>query len=196
MFLFKTKGLNSHKHHLTNKTDIIFRFVHFTENEIAKHIFNFKTKNSLVFDGISTKLLKLIKKEIIKPLSFIVNQCLITGIFPDNLKLANVIPLHKKDNKMIMTSYRPICLLPSISKIIEKAAHNQISHYFTLRNLFYEHQHGFRSKHSTELAALHLFDKITTEMDSNNIPLKIYLDLFKALDTLNHDILSHKLEHY
>ena len=84
---------------------------------------------------------------------------------------------------MIMTNYRPISLFPSISKIIENVAHNQISHYFTSLSLFYEHQYGFRSKQSTELAALHLIDKTTTEMDSNNIPLNIYLDLSKACDT-------------
>ena len=94
-----------------------------------------------------------------------------------------------------MTNYRPISLLSSIFKIIEKVAHNQISYYFTSHNVFYEHQYGFRSKHSTELAALHLIDNITTEMDSNNIPLNIYLDLSKAFDTLSHDILSDKLEH-
>ena len=88
-----------------------------------------------------------------KALTCIVNECLITGIFPDNIKLAKVIPLHKKDDKMIMTNYRPISLLPSITKIIEKVVPNQISHYFTSHNLFYEHQYGFRSKHSTALAA-------------------------------------------
>ena len=132
----------------------------------------------------------------IKPLTCIVNQCLKTGIFPDNLKLAKVIRLHKKDDKMIMTNYRPISLLPFISKIIEKVAHKQISHYFTSHNIFYEHQYGFRSKHSTELAALHLIDKITTEMDSNNISLNIYFDLSKAFDTINDDILLDKPEHY
>ena len=70
----------------------------------------------------------------IKPLTCIVNQCLITGVFPDNFKLSKVIPLHKKDDKMIMTNYRYISLLPSISKIIEKAAHNHII-YFTNTNM-------------------------------------------------------------
>ena len=97
---------------------------------------------------------------------------------------------------MIMTNCRHISLLPSISEIIEKKAHNQISYYSTSHNLTYEHQYGFISKHSSELAALHLIDKITNEMDSNNIPLNIYFDLSKAFDNLNHDILLDKLEHY
>ena len=67
-------GPNSYKHYLTNKTDTIFRFVYVTEDEIAKHISNLKIKNSPGFDGISTKLLKLIKEETIKPLSCIVNH--------------------------------------------------------------------------------------------------------------------------
>ena len=96
-----TKGLSSHEHYLPNKTDTIFRFVHVTESEIAKHISNLTTKNSSGFNGISTKLLKLIKDEMIKPLTCIVNQCLKTGIFPDNLKLAKVIPLHKKGDKRL-----------------------------------------------------------------------------------------------
>ena len=97
---------------------------------------------------------------------------------------------------MIMTNCRHISLLPSISEIIEKKAHNQISYYSTSHNLTHEHQYGFISKHSSELAALHLIDKITNEMDSNTIPLNIYFDLSKAFDTLNHDILLDKLEHY
>ena len=74
------------------------------------------------------------------------------AIVNNNLKLAKVIPLHKKDDKIIMINYRPFSLLPSIFKIYEKAAHNQIykSHYFISHNLFYEHQYGFRSKHSME----------------------------------------------
>ena len=69
-----TKGLSSHKHYLTNKTDTIFRFVHVTEDEIAKRISNLKTKNSSGFYGISTKLLKIIKEEMIKLLTRIVNH--------------------------------------------------------------------------------------------------------------------------
>jgi hypothetical protein len=119
-----------------------------------------------------------------------------TGIFPNKLKIAKVIPLYKKGDDSIFDIYRPISILPSISKVFERTMFNQLHEYFYKNKLYYSSQYGFREKHSTELAALELVDRITNEMDNNAIPINIYLDLSKAFDTLDHNILLNKLKYY
>ena len=114
---------------------------------------------------------------------------LTTGIFPDDLKVAKVIHLFKKGKKEILDNYRPISLLPSLSKIFERVIFNQIHAYFTAHNLYYSGQYGFREKHSTQLAALELVDRITRDLDIGNTPISICIDLCKAFDTLDHNIL-------
>ena len=150
---------------------------------------NLKPKPSCGYDGISTRLLKTCRLEICKPLTLIINQMLTTGIFPDDLKVAKVIPLFKKGKKEILDNYRPISLLPSLSKIFERVFFNQIHAYFTAHNLYYSGQYGFREKHSTQLAALELVDRITRDLDISNTPISIFIDLSKAFDTLDHNIL-------
>ena len=140
--------------------------------------------------------MKDIKGVISRPLSIIINQSLCSGIFPSKLKLAKVIPLYKKEDQRVFGNYRPISLLSSISKICEKVAFKQILEYFTSNNLLFESQYGLRENHSTELAALEFIDRIKLEMDGNEIPFSIFLDLSKAFDTLNHDILLTKLQYY
>ena len=81
-----------------------------------------------------------------------------TGIFPDSLKISKVLPLFKKDNDKLFSNYRPISLLPSISKIFEKVIFNQMSEYFESNDLIFKNQYGFRKNHSTEFASLHLTD--------------------------------------
>ena len=157
---------------------------------------NLKPKPSCGYDGISTKLLKTCRLEICKPFTLIINQMLTTGIFPDDLKVAEVIPLFKKGKKEILDSSRPIFLLPSLSKIFERVIFNQIHAYFTAHNLYYSGQYGFREKHSTQLAALELVDRITRDLDIGNTPINIFIDLSKAFDTLDHNILLSKLHYY
>ena len=163
---------------------------------MQKTIAILKTKNSFGHDGISTKLLKEISIELIKALTIFINQCFHTGIFPDNLNIAKAIILHKKDDPTYINNYRPISLLPSISKVLKKIVLDQIRSYFTSHKLLYDNQYGFRSHHSTELATMHLMDKIITRMEEGLDPLNIVLDLSKAFDTLDPTILLGKLNYY
>ena len=119
-----------------------------------------------------------------------------TGIFPNSLKIAKISPIYKKEDPHLTDNYRPISLLPVISKVFEKAAFKQLYDYFNENKLLYKSQYGFRKKHSTELAGLEFNDKIINYLDEGKLPLAIFLDLSKAFDTIDHDILIHKLHFY
>ena len=198
-------NMNVH-HNIQNFTDYLnkpsnidFTFEPTSENDIYNIINNLKNKNSTGKDEISNKLLKSIKHIISKPLSVIINQSLVTGIFPNALKISKVIPLYKKGDKQYLSNYRPISLLPTISKVFERVLYTQIYDHFNINSLLCEEQYGFRSKHSTELATIKLVDKIIKDMDDiKNIktPVAVFLDLSKAFDTLDFDILLYKLNYY
>ena len=186
----------SFKDYLLTPVTSEFSFKPVSVDCVSKVIDNLKSKSSSGKDRLSNKLLKFIKEEISKPFTLIVNQILTTGIFPEKLKVAKVIPIFKKGENYIFDNYRPVSLLPSLSKVIEKIMYVQLYDYFSINKLLYESQYGFRSKHSTELAALELIDQIVSRMDKNETPINIYLDLSKAFDTLDHNILLHKLKYY
>ena len=88
-----------------------------------------------------------------------------TGIFPEKLKIAKVKLLYKKGDKCCFNNYRPISILPTISKVFERVMYTQLYNYFDVNNLLTEQQYGFRSKHSTELGSIKLVDYIIMEMD-------------------------------
>ena len=112
------------------------------------------------------------------------------------MKLAKVIPIFKKNYKLEINNYRPISVLPIISKVFENVMHTQLLEYFTENNLLSSQQYGFRPNRSTELATLELVDRNIHHMNENHCPVTIYLDFSKAFDNLFYDILLSKLKHY
>ena len=144
------------------------------EKLVLALITNLPNKTSSGIDNISNKLLKQIKHIIVQPLTLIINQSLTSGIYPDKFKISKVTPLHKKDDRTAISNYRPISLLPTMSKIIERVIHSQLYAYFNENNLITEQQYGFRPRHSTELAALKLTDTIMYELDRSLYKLKYY----------------------
>ena len=111
---------NTYNSYLKNKSTHTFTFKLTSEEMVTKVINCFKLKRSAGYDSISTELLKLISPSIVPSLTLIINQSLITGIFPDKLKIAKVIPVYKKNEKYVLNNYRPISLLPAISKLFER----------------------------------------------------------------------------
>ena len=168
-------------------------------SKVKKIINNLTSKTSSGDDEVSSIFLKneKVSNIFLPSLTILINQSLHTGIFPDRLKLAKVIPLYKdKGDDYDFENYRPISLLSVLSKIFERVVFDQIYDYFTENKLFYDSQYGFRKGHSTEQALLELFDRILKDVDSKKDPFAIFLDLSKAFDTIDHNILINKLNHY
>ena len=181
---------------LLHKPKCELKFNQIDENHKNKIIQNLPNKSSCDFDDISPKLIKFLKPILTKPITVIINQMLNTGFFPDKLKIVKIKPLFKKGDSKSFNNYRPISLLPSISKIFEKVIYDQTYTYFQNDDIFYSCQYGFRQGHPTEYAALELVYKITQHLDKNRTPINFYLDVSKAFDTLDHSILTHKLKFY
>ncbi len=143
-----------------------------------------------------TKLIKTTKAILTKFITLIINQMLNTGIFPDQLKMAKITPIYKKECGTLFTNYRPILLLSAISNVFEKVIFLQVYIFFQEKKLLYCAQYHFHKEHSTEFAAFELVDKIILNMDKMETPIGIFLDLSKAFDTLDHEILLYKLKYY
>jgi hypothetical protein len=182
--------------YLKSNVNVTFDFKLTSVENILKIINSFAPKNSVGYDELSMKLVKKIKHIISPSLSLIINQSLHTGIFPEKLKIAKVNPLYKKESHHILKNYRPISLLPVFSKIFEKVVFTQLYDYFHYHKLLYSSQYGYRKEHSTEQACIELVDRLINILDNNKFPLTIFIDLTKAFDTLDHQILLYKLQYY
>ena len=186
----------NHMQYLGTPTKTSFNFHCITEIETMKAIDTLENKSSSGHDGISNKIVKLLKNKISKPLTVIINQMLKTGIFPDSFKTSKIVPLFKKGDHGLLTNYRPISLLPTISKVFERVIYDQMYLYFNNNNLLAYEQFGFRKNHSTEYAAIKLEDHISNEMESGKTLVTLFIDLSKSFDTLSFDILLQKLNYY
>ena len=153
-------------------------------------------KKSPGYDDINNFILKGVTSAIVDPLVHVLNLSLLNGQVPNNMKIAKGIPLFKKGDKLDVSNYRPISLLSSLSKILEKVVDIRTVKFLKAHNIFSNFQFGFREKHNTEHALLNFADKVTHALDECSHMVGIFLDFSKAFDTINHDILLHKLAHY
>ena len=147
-------NLPSHTTYLKNPSNTVFKFEQINNATVVQYINKLKSSHSCGHDSISSYILKYIAKDVGPCLTLIINQTLSSGIFLQKLKTAKVIPIFKKEEKTLIKNYRPISILPVMSKIVEYVMHSQLMHYFTSNKLFSSQQYGFRANKSTELEAL------------------------------------------
>ena len=147
-------------------------------------------------NSIPTFVLKHLNNEISIVLSKLINLSFANGVFPDILKSSSVLPLFKKGSKIICGNYRPISLLSNISKILEKLMYARLYRFLNLYNIIVECQFGFRANHSTSHALISITEKLREALDTGNFACGVFIDLKKAFDTVDHNILIAKLEHY
>lgn len=167
-----------------------------SEQEIVIMIKDLDTNKSCGPDEIPASFIKLHHNVFAVLLRDVFNQSIETGNFPDFLKIAKVIPLHKGGDATQVSNYRPISILSVLSKVLEKLLVNRMNEFFKSSGVLYSHQYGFRSGSSTLTAAIELVDDIYSAVDSRQVMGVLFLDLKKAFDTIDHGVLLRKLEYY
>ena len=185
------------KHYLQNSNQHSFFVKPTNQIEVCNQIIALATNKAEGPTSIPTDILKLIMPSISQPLTDIINLSFTLGIYIDDLKLSKVIPIYKeKDSDLDFVNYRPISLLSNINKIIEKLMYDRLYTFLEKYNCIYELQYGFRARHSTNHCLLDLTENIRKTIDKNEYAVGVFVDLQKAFDTVDHNILLSKLSHY
>ena len=163
--------------------------------DIHSTIMSLKNKSCSI-DNLPVTILKQISYIISPVLEYLVNFSINSGTFPDCLKVSRVVPLHKGGIKLDVSNYRPISILNVFSKILEKIVHKQLYNYFEYNHILDDSQFGFRKNKSTTQALLRHTNYIYESLDNDKLVFSLYLDLKKAFDSVDHEILLGKLSHY
>ena len=166
------------------------------QNDVILEISKLNPKKASGPDEISCKLLQLCPEVFAVNLTKIYNQSIEKGEYPKEMKIAKVIALYKKGEHHLPDNYRPISLLSCFNKLFEKFIGRQLVEYIENNNILYDFQFGFRKKFSTSLALIETTDSIRRLIDNREYVLGIFVDLTKAFDTVDHEILLYKLQNY
>ena len=167
-----------------------------TEVEIRNIIHDLKNTGNSGPRDLPSKVIKHCDIELSPILVYLNNESISDGVFPDQLKIARVTPIHKAGDTKCLTNYRPISVLPIFSKISEKLINTRLLDFLTKYSILSNSQYGFRPKLSTSMALLQLVEDLSRAMDEGDYAVGVFIDLAKAFDTVNHGILLSKLEHY
>ena len=165
-----------------------------TNDEIIKIIKGLKKEGGL--DDVSRRFLKLASSQIAPYLRDLFNKCIQSGIYPSEFKTAKITPVYKKGQRDSISNYRPISVLNNLSKIFETLIYNRIKSFFHTYDLLSNKQFGFREGSNTELATLHVINKIMPSIQDQKFAICVFLDYRACFDTICRNILFSKLERY
>ena len=167
-----------------------------TRKELLNALYSLKFSNAVACDQYSSAFVKPYAELIVEPLLHVYNLSFTTGIFPSELKKAKIPIYKRKGSKDNHTNYRPISLTSPFGKILEKLMHARVTNYLNKFGLLDNHQFGFRQNYSTTLTVLDVISMIQKELNNNRLVMGIFMDLQKAFDKVDLNILITKLEHY
>ena len=182
--------------YFVNSNAAKFVFKSINAEQVREAIGKLRTSKSFGDDGISSYFLKLAMPFIEDSLVFLFNTSLETSQFPDSWKIARVSPIFKDGDKTEKSNYRPISVLPVVSRLFEKLVFNQLYQYLNDNCFINSNQSGFRELHSTVTCLLKNTNDLYSGMDTGNLAGMVFVDLKKAFDTVDHQILCGKLESY
>ena len=182
--------------HLKKKTEFSINTIKFTENNIVDHIRKLNINKAHGHDGLSSRILKMCDDSIGTPLFIIYKNCISKGYFPKKWKKANVSPIYKKNEKNLVTNFRPISLLPICGKIFEKLIYDNLYTYIYGNNFISDKQSGYRKGDSTVKQLISITHEIYKAFDESKELRAVFLDISRAFDRVWHDGLLHKLKQF
>ena len=173
-----------------------FTLIEVSEADVYKELNSLKRKKATGLDNLPPGLLKDAASSLAKPLTHMINLSFKTGVVPTDWKEARVVPVYKSGPRSQVDNYRPISILPTLSKILEKLFHKQLMNHLERNGLLFNYQFEFRAKRSTEQAVIYFLGHIRREADKGRLTGALFIDLSKAFDTISHSVLLSKLQAY